>query len=174
VGLGLAREISQKASLSDQPPVAVSGDATLAFLTQDSLRSGYAAVGAAEYFQPATGRLAGLTPFSSAAATIAMIGDEDASAVALVGQFGPEAALLCEAADRSGATILGASSDPAAQAVLFATATDALIGEELYAAPAYISGRPSWVEGLTVQDVLRWMLILGLLAGAGLKFLGIF
>jgi hypothetical protein len=173
-GLGLLREVSQKASVSDRPPVAASGEGALALLSQDSLQAGYRAIGAAEYYQPSTGRLAGLTPFSSAAATMTMVSDEDVSAVALIGHFGMEAALLSEAAERSNATLLGASSDPAAQAALYATASETLIGEELFAAPAYFSGRASFVAGLTVQDVLRWLIVVGLLVGAALKIFGIF
>jgi hypothetical protein len=173
VGLGLLREISEKASVSDRSPISAAGDASLALLSQDMLQAGFRAIGAAEYYQPATGRLAGLTPFSSAAATMTMLSDEHVSAVALVGHFGTEAALLADAADRSNATLVGGSSDGASQASLYATASEALIGEELYAAPAYFSGRPTFVAGLTVQDILRWLIVIGLLAGAALKVVGI-
>jgi hypothetical protein len=173
-GLALLREVAQKASVSDQPPLAASGDAAVALLSQDSLQAGYRAVGAAEYFQPATGRLVGLTQFSSAAAIMTFLNDDRVSAAALIGHFGAEAALLADAADRSGVFLLGASSDPSAQAALFATASDTLIGEELFAAPAYFSGRPSFVAGLTVQDILRWMVVIALLVGSALKFVGLF
>ncbi len=173
-GLGLLREVAQKASVSDRPPVAISGEAPLALLSQDSLQAGYRSIGAAEYYQPANGRLGGLTPFSAAAATMTIIGDEQVSAVALIGHFGIEAALISDAADRAGSTLLGASSDPAAQSALYATASETLIGEELFAAPAYLSGRASFVAGLTVQDILRWLVVAGLLGGAALKVVGIF
>jgi hypothetical protein len=173
-GLGLLREVSQKASASDRPPVAVSGEAALALLSQDSLEAGYRAIGAGEYYQPATGRLAGMTPFSSAAATMLMLKDEHVSTAALIGRFGMEAALLAEAADRAGAVLLGASSETAAQAALYATASETLIGEELYAAPAYFGGRPAFTAGLTVEDILRWLTIVGLLVGVALKILGLY
>lgn len=173
-GLALLGEAAQKASVSDRPPLAVSGDAALALLSQDSLQSGYRVMGTPEYYQPATGRLASLTPYSAAAATMTMLSDDDVSVVALVGRFGMEAALIAEAAERSGATLVGGSSDPSAQAALYATASDTLIGEELFAAPAYFSGRPSSVAGLSLQDVLRWVIVVGLLVGGALKFIGIF
>jgi len=173
-GLGLVREVSQKASVSDRPPVAVAGEGALGLLAQDSLQAGYRAIGAAEYYQAVTGRVAGLTPFSSAAGTMGIIADEHVSAAALVGHFGLEAALLAEAADRSNAMLVAASSDPVAQAVLFATASEALIGEELFAASAYFAGRASAVAGLTAQDVLRWLVVLGLCVAAVLRILGVF
>lgn len=173
-GLGLVREVSEKASASDQPPFAVAGDAGLALLAQDSLQAGYRAIGAGEYYQATSGRLAGLTPFSSAAATVGMLSDESVSSAALVGHFGVEAALLAEAADRSAVVLVGSSSDPAAQAAMYATASETLIGEEMFAAAAYFGGRPTFVAGLTVEDILRWVIVIGLAAGAALKVVGLF
>jgi len=172
-GLALLREVSQKASVSDRPPVAVAGDSALALLAQDTLHAGYREVGAAEYYQPVTGRLVGLTAFSSTAATMPILDDEQVSVAALIGHFGVEAGLLSEAAERSNVLLTGATGDPAGQAVLYATASEALIGEELFAAPAYFSGRPIPAAGLAVQDALRWLVIIGLLSAVVLRVLGI-
>ena len=120
-----------------------------------------------------TGRLAGLTPFSAAAATMSMLDDEHVSVAALIGHFGVEVGLLSEAADRSNALLIGATGDPAAQSVLYATASEALVGEELFAARAYLANDPGPTVSLTVQDVLRWLIIVGLVLGALLKVLGV-
>jgi hypothetical protein len=172
-GLGLLREVTQKTSVSDKPPVAVAGEAVLALLAQDTLQTGYRLAGAAEFFQPGTGRLAGLTPFSSAAATMPMLADEHVSASALVGHFGVEAALLAETAQRRDVLLIGASDEPAATAALFASSSDVLIGEEVYAPAAYLGRNPSHTASLTMQDILRWLTIAGLLAGVGLKIVGL-
>jgi hypothetical protein len=173
-GLSLLREVSHKASVSDRPPVAVAGDPGLALLAQDTMQAGYRAVGSGEYYQPVTGRLAGLTPFSAAAATMQIMSDEDVSVAALIGHFGPEAGLLSEAADRANAVLIGATGDASAQSVLFATTPEALIGEELFAAPVYLAGGSAASAALAVHDVIRWLIIAGLVLGAGLKILGIF
>ena len=47
-GLGMLRQLAERASLSDQPPVAVAGEAPLAILAQDTLEAGYQAAGAGE------------------------------------------------------------------------------------------------------------------------------
>ena len=171
-GLGVLRDVAQKASVSDRPPVAVAGDAGLALLAQDTLQAGYRAIGAGEYYQPVTGRLAGLTPFSSMAATMPMLDDDSVSVTALFGHFGAETGLLSDAAERSNVLLIGATADPAAQSVLYATASEALIGEELFAAPAYLTNAPAASASLAVQDILRWLIIAGLLLGAVLKVLG--
>src|SRR5512147_2574630 len=84
-GLGLLRQLTERASLSDQPPVAVAGAAPLALLAQDTLEAGYQGAGAAEYYQPTSGRVVGLTPFSAAAGTIPVLHDESVSAAVFMG-----------------------------------------------------------------------------------------
>jgi hypothetical protein len=171
-GLGLLRQISQKTSVSDRPPVAVAGESSLALLAQDTLQAGYQAAGAAEYYQPITGRLAGMTPFSAAAATMPILHDEQVSASALVGHYGIEAALLSDAAERANGLLVGASDDPSALAALYASASETLLGEELFATAAYVGSDPVHAASLTVQDILRWLVIVALLLGALLKLFG--
>jgi len=171
-GLGMLRHLTERTSLSDRPPIAAAGESALALLAQDTLEAGYEAAGAGEYYQPLSGRLTGMTPFSAAAGAMLIIRDEDVSASILIGHFGVEAALMAEAAERQNAFLLGASDDPASQAVLYASAPEALIGEELYSAGAYLGATASHAASLTVQDVLRWLIILALLAGSALKLFG--
>jgi len=172
-GLGLLRRIAERASLSDRPPVAVAGEASLALLAQDTLQAGYQSVGAGDLYQPTSGRLTGLTPFSAAAGAMPIIRDENVSAGMLVGDFGVEAALLADIAERESVFLLGASSDISSQAALFAAAQEPLIGEELFATAAYLDAGASHAASLNVQDVLRWLIILALLVGAVLKLIGL-
>ena len=173
-GLGMLRHLTERTSLSDRPPVAVAGEASLALLAQDSLEAGYQGAGAGEFYQPTTGRVAGLTPFSSAAGTLPILRDENVSAAVFMGHFGVEAGLLADAAERENAFVVGSSDDLAAQSVWFAAAPEALIGEELFAAGAYLGANSSQTASLTVQDILRWIIILAMLTGAGLKLFGLF
>ncbi|HUH98870.1 MAG TPA: DUF6754 domain-containing protein, partial [Anaerolineales bacterium] len=119
------------------------------------------------------GRLTGLTPFSAAAGAMPIIRDENVSAGMLVGDFGVEAALLADIAERESVFLLGASSDISSQAALFAAAQEPLIGEELFATAAYLDAGASHAASLNVQDVLRWLIILALLVGAVLKLIGL-
>lgn len=171
-GLGMLRHLTERTSLSDRPPIAAAGESSLALLAQDTLEAGYQAAGAGEYYQPLSGRLTGMTPFSAAAGAMSTIRDEDVSASILIGHFGVEAALMAEAAERQNAFLLGASDDPASQAALYASAPDVLIGEELYSAGAYLGATASHAASLTVQDILRWLIILALLAGSAMKLFG--
>lgn len=173
-GLAVLRYIAERTSVSDEPAVASAGDPALGLLAQDTLQAGYQAAGVEELYVPTTGRVTGLTPFGYAAGAMNISQNENVSTNIMLGHFGPEAALLAEASDRENITVIGASDDLAGQAVLFANTQDTLIGEELFAAGAYLGAGVSHTASLTVQDILRWTIIVALLGGAFAKLAGIF
>jgi hypothetical protein len=171
--LALLRQIGEQTSISDRPPVATSGDPVLAALSQDTLQAAYQSAGVDELFQPTSGRLSGLTPFSYAAGAMTVARQEQVSTDVVMGDFGAEVGLLTEASERENATLIAATSEPSAQAILFASATEPLVGEELFAATAYLGNNSAQQASLQVQDILRWLIILGLLASVVLKMAGL-
>ncbi len=173
VGLGMLNRIARAASISDRPPVATSGESTLAVLSQDTLKSAYRSIGAEDQFDPTSGQISGLTPFSFAAGTMPVIFDQQVSVNVLAGSFGSEVALITDAGERTGSLTLGGSDNLPAQAVLYAAAQEPLVGEELYAGGAYLQAGSPHLASLRAQDVLRWILIVIILAGAVLKLLGV-
>jgi hypothetical protein len=172
-GLAMLRHIAERTSVSDKPSVASAGNPVLGLLTQDTLQSGYQAAGVKELYAPITGRVAGLSPFSYAAGAMNISQYENVSANIMIGHFGPEAALIADASEREHVTVVGASDNLAGQAVLFANTQDALIGEELFSTGAYLGAGATHLASLTVQDILRWLVILALLGGAVAKILRI-
>lgn len=172
-GLAMLRHLAERTSVSDRPPIVTSGDAALSILSQDTLQAGYNAAGAEDQYRASTGRLTGLTPFSYAAGTIPVTRDENVSANVVLGDFGAEAAILAEAADRENTHLIAASDNLSAQSILYAAAQDPLIGEELFASGAYVGAGASHEASLQVQDVLRWLVILAILIGAFLRFVGV-
>lgn len=171
--LAMLRRLAESTSVSDRPPIVTSGDASLSILSQDTLQAGYKAAGAEEQYRASTGRLTGLTPFAYAAGTIPVTRDENVSANVVLGDFGAEAALLAEAADRENTHLIAASDNLSAQSVFYVAAQDPLIGEELFAAGAYVGAGPSHEASLQVQDVLRWLIIVAILIGAFLRLVGV-
>ncbi|MGZ9234415.1 MAG: DUF6754 domain-containing protein [Anaerolineales bacterium] len=171
-GLAMLRRLAERTSVSDRPPVGTSGDASLAILSQDTLQSGYRAAGAEEQYRFSTGRLTGLTPFSYAAGAIPLIHDENVSANIIIGDLGAEAGLLAEASDRENADLIATSDNLSAQSIFYVSAQEPLVGEELFAAGAYVGAGASHDASLNVQDILRWLIILAIILGAGLKVLG--
>jgi hypothetical protein len=172
-GLSLLRRLGEITSLSDRPPIATAGDSVLTVVAQDTLRTAHEAVAVEQNFDMNNGRLAGMTPFSYATGVLPTIRDEAVSTNVLIGNFGLEVGLLTEAADRQGAAVIAASDNLPAQAVLYAASLDPIIGEELFAAGAYVQAGPLHAASLLVQDILRWLIIIGILIGVVLKVLGL-
>jgi hypothetical protein len=173
VGLAMLDRVARMSSNSDRPPVATSGDSSLAILSQDTLRSAFRATNVLDQYEPDSGRLAGFTPFSYAAGTVSTIVDEHVSVNMLVGNFGPEVALLTDVAEREKAFVMAASGSLTGQAVLFAAAQEPLIGEELFAGGAYLGAGSMHTASLRAQDVLRFVVAGGILIASILKLTGV-
>ena len=172
VGLSTLERVAQLSLVSDRPLVATSGDGTLSILSQDTLRAAYRIANVPEQYDPDRGRLAGATPMSYIAGTFPIIRDERVSTNILVGNFGPEVGLLADASDQQTAFTLATSDALASQAVLYAVAEETLIGEELFALPAYLQAGPVHQASLRLQDVLRWVVIGFIILAALLSFFG--
>ncbi len=173
VGLSTLERVAALSVIGDRPPVATSGEGSLSILSQDTLRAAYRGGNASEQYDPDRGRLTGVTPYSYIAGALPVVRDEQVSGNVLVGSFGPEAVLLSDAADQQKAFVLAASDSLPAQAALYAAAQEPLIGEEMFAVPAYLQAGPFHLSSLVVQDLLRWVVILAIVVGAILKVLGI-
>lgn len=171
IGLTTLERGAHAASMGDRPPVVTSGDGVLSILSQDTLRGSYRDLGVEHEYDPHNGRLSGLTPFSYAAGALTTIHDEHVTVNVFAGHFGSEVALLTEAAERSGSLTVSGSDSISTQAVLYAAAQEPLIGEDLFAAGAYLGASPLHAASLRVQDILRWVLIAAIILG-GIAKLG--
>jgi hypothetical protein len=173
VGLSLLQRIARAASASDRPPVATSGEATLMVLSQDTLKSVYRMMNADALYDPESGQLTGLTPFSYASGIVPVIYDQQVSMHVFSGHFTSEVGLIVDAAEQNNSLTFGSSDNLQGQSILFAAAQEPLIGEELYAAGAYLQVNPFHIASVRAQDIVRWGLVGVLLIGALLKAVGI-
>jgi hypothetical protein len=172
VSLITLRRITSLSSSSDNPPIATSGDSTLAILSQDALHQAARENHSLDLYDPTHGALAGVTPLSYAAGALEQMNDDQIKVNVLIGNFGSEVGLLSQASEDNGAFTLAASDSLPAQAVLYATTNQPLIGEELFALPAYLHSTPIHNASLTTQDMLRGFIVIVILGGTLLKLLG--
>ena len=158
VGLSMLREISLVASESDHPPLATAGDGLLGILSQDTMRATARELSLPSGARSNQGRVTGLTPFSYGAGVMPLIFDENVSANLLIGSFGNEVALITSAGERSQTHTLAGTDNLPGQAILYATAHEPLVGEELYAGGAYLGAGPMHEASLHAQDLIRWII----------------
>lgn len=172
VGLRVLQRIATSTLVSDRPPLSTAGESQLGILAQDTLQHTFRQANQTQLYDPGQARITGLTPFSYAAGTMPLFKDEKLAALILAGHFGSEVGLLIEAAERNNCLTVGGSDDLAAQAILFASAQEPLIGEELYATAAYLGTGPSHTASIRTQDLMRWIISGVLVLGAVLKLVG--
>jgi hypothetical protein len=110
---------------------------------------------------------AGDRSLAFAAALTGTLGTDRVSGNVLVGSFGPEIALVLEAAARRRQSSVAGSADLIGQAVGYAMSDYSLIGEEMFVAGAYLGDSAAQRGSIVTLDVLRWLLILGVLVATG-------
>ena len=171
--LSTLEQIARASSLSDRPPMATSGNGTLAILSQDTIHSIHQSNNSLELYDFHRGLLTGPTPMSYIAGTLPIIKENKFSTNVFVGNFGSEAALMVDTTENQAGFTIAGSDSLTGQAAFFATSQHPLIGEELFALPAYLSANPVDKASLPAQDLLRWIVIIAILVGSILKFIGI-
>lgn len=159
-------QAARRAAISATSPIITVSDTTAIPLAQDTLRRAMQSRDLLSHYEPGAVRWypAGPRSLAFAAALTATLGDDDVGANLLVGSFGPELALIAEAAQRRSQPLIAASDQLTGQAVAYAFADAPLIGEELFAAGAYLGEAPNQTAMILTQDFLRWMLIFAIIA----------
>lgn len=156
-------------------PLATVGAATLLPIANDKLRSkGEASASPPQQDMTRAHFIADESyPFAYAAGVADMIQQTNLESSIALGRFGPELALIGEAAARAGIAQVMGSDEPAAIAIALATTENNVVGEELFAAGAYLRATPSRLAGVRVQDFLRWLIVTALLLVAVLRIFGL-
>lgn len=166
VGKEFVYYLTREVSIGDASPVFTVSDTATVPLAMDTLRRAYIAEGHANAFVAFNARWypAGTRSLAFAAALMTLQSDDNLSGNILVGRYGAELALVLDAAYRHNKPTIAMSDRLDGQAVALALADEALIGEEIFAAPGYLSHEPAVTSSIIAIDRLRWLLILVLIA----------
>jgi hypothetical protein len=158
-------QVAERAAIGTTAPILTVSDPTAIPLGQDMLRRAYRSRGLLSRYPRGSVRWypSGPRSLAFAAALTATLGDDRVASNILVGSFGPELALVAETAIRRDQTLIATSVELEGQAVAYAMSGEPLIGEEVFTAGAYLDSTPSHVAALVAQDLLRLLLILGIL-----------
>lgn len=124
-------------------------------ITEEVVRSAYSLAGRPDAYQPEMVQFLSPTQMAYTAASVAIMRREKIAASILVGPFFGEALIMAEAAAELGAIGI-AGTARMSQLPLFVAACDyTLIGEEMFAGSAYLSGDPVALGNIAVQDIAK-------------------
>ena len=157
--------VAQQAAIGATSPIITTSDSTAIPLGHDTLRRAFESRDLLDRYQASGVRWfpSGPRSLAFAAVVTAMLGVDRVNANVLVGSFGPELALITEAAARRNQSLIAASDQLEGQAIAYAMSDHPLIGEEIFAAGAYLGDSASQKASLVALDLLRWLLIVGII-----------
>jgi hypothetical protein len=141
-------------------------------IAQEMVKSGYLNAGRPEAYDPNAVTFVSPEQFAYAAKLGGIMLRERPAAHIFMGSFFGESLLLAETGYSTGAIQVAGTAN-VHQLPFFVVACDyTLIGEELFAASAYLSGDPRLVGGLKGADVLKLLIILLIVVGCVLETMG--
>jgi hypothetical protein len=170
-GLTTLEHVADRGAVGDVPPIVTVADPTLLPLAQDVLRRAYARRGRAERYDLGRVRLVAPEPTVYATGVMDVLEHEELAGNVMVGAFGDEYLLMGETAARKGLSQIAGAADPQTLPFIFTTSDETLVGEEIYAASAYLYSLPEHIGILLAQDWMRALIALIILIGVILKSL---
>ena len=152
----------------------VAPDPVVMSVSQETVKASYIEAGRPDAFNPDHVFIAGAEQFSYAAAVEGLMLRDRPAAHIMMGYFYAESLLLAETGSTTGAIQI-AGTDAFTQLPFFITTCDyTLLGEELYAASAYLSGEPRMLGTLKGQDAGKALILAALALGTLLATAGLF
>jgi hypothetical protein len=135
-------------------------------LTDVTIQSAYRSENKFSHYDPSSLRFLSEEQFAYASGYMGLIHRENIGAAFLFGRYAAESLILAEAGQQVGAVQVAATTSPE-QVPFFITACDyTLIGEELYAAGAYLSNDPVQTGSLRGQDFGKMLFFILILLGS--------
>jgi hypothetical protein len=177
-GLNTLEFLGDRAANSDVPPLVTVTNPTALPIALDQLRRAYERQGYPDEFHLTQARFIA-PPVNNSAVPYAtgvmnVLNHEPLTANVMVGLFGDEFLLMTEPGAQRGAFQIGGTSEPDVLPLVYLTMSQPLLGEEIFAAGAYLLGRAEHYASLLAQDIYRVVLVMLVLVIVLLRTLGLF
>ena len=177
---GLALDLmtlqSEQVALTANLPLVSTASPTTFVLAQELLSRPFRERGQMAEFDPLSVRFVGgageAAGVAYAAGVIDLLDHRYVSANFMQGRFGDEYLLMGEVAARNNIVQVAGTANVDSLPAMLVTAGDVLIGEDVFAAGAYLLRAPWHIAGLIAQDSARWLIVAAGLALVALKTLG--
>jgi hypothetical protein len=154
--------LTRQVAIGDAAPIFTVSEGAAVPLAFDTLRRAYAHENRGKQFNGFSARWypAGKRSLAFAAALMTMQADDKLSGNVLVGRFGLELALVLDAAYQKKRRTIAASDQLEGQAMAYALADEALIGEEVFAAAGYLGDDKNSRYRNLILDMMRGLTVL--------------
>ncbi|MEN3044835.1 MAG: DUF6754 domain-containing protein [Candidatus Hydrothermales bacterium] len=170
--LNILSRVSKKSGEYETDIIVPNRNPVVYTVAKEVVKQAYASIGRPDLFKEDSIFYITDSQFGYAAAVCGLMVREKTSTNFFMGMFWAESLLLAETGASTGAIQI-AGTDAITQLPFFVTACDyTLIGEEFYAASAYLSGEPILVSTIRSQDAMKFLIGFLILIGGFLSFIG--
>ena len=163
--------VANHAAAYNQPVLGTTSDGTILSAAQGILQAARQEAGFADSYDGRELNFCGPEPMAYAAGTMDAITRRQHVANILVGRFGHEGLWIGQSVQGQGMVQLGGTTAPSAAALMQTTLDESVVGEEVFAAGAYLH-RPSHLGSLATQDAMRIVAIVAIIAAVVMASLG--
>ena len=137
-------------------------------IAEESVREAYQAASRPDAYRPEDVRFVSDEQFAYAMGCVGIMAREEVATNFLFGGFYAESLILAENGRALGALQVAGCPDPVQIPFFIATCDYVVIGDEYYAASAYLTREPTLTGSLVGQDIVKALLLALLVAGIGL------
>lgn len=163
--LGILYSVTRRAALLKSRLLVPQNDPEVVAMVENTLRDAYRDAGRSGLFNPQSVVFLSGDQFAFASGYMGLLHRERVGSAFLFGSFAAESLILAEAGQQVGAMQIAGSISPE-QVPFFVCACDyALIGEELFAASAYLTREPIQLGSLIAQDIAKLSLLTIIILG---------
>ena len=165
--LTILSRVARKVAEYQTPIMVPNADPIVYTVAEESVKQAYIEAGRADSYNPDSVFFITTSQFAYVAAVNGMMLRDKPATNFFLGMFWAESLLLAETGALSGAIQI-AGTDAVVQLPFFITTCDyTLIGEELYAASAYLGREPKQIAGVKGQDackaIIMFFIVMGLI-----------
>jgi hypothetical protein len=172
-GIDVLTYVAPLTTTMDIPLSCSTGNSELIPMMQEIVRQAHRVEGKEAAFNPLSVQFWSDNQFTHAAALMGYMERENISSLFLIGPLWAQTLLICETAASVGAVQLGGTAYTHQLAMVLAACDYCLIGEEIFAAGAYLSQEPIQLATIQAEDMMRLIIIALILIGAVLVNLNI-
>jgi hypothetical protein len=163
--LAVLHAVARKAAVFKTKLIVPCSDPEVLVVSDAAVQNAYRAEGKIHRYEPANMRFLSTEQFAFASGYMGTMHRENVAAAFLFGTFAAESLILAEAGQQVGAVQVAATTSPEQVPFFLTTCDYTLIGEELFAAGAYLMDDPVQRGALRGQDIAKLVLLLLLTAG---------
>ena len=165
-GLLIAERVASEAALNGAPLLVSSGDAVAHLALRGTLRQAYQQAGQSQDYDPARIQLlAHQNELAYATGVASIYARQPLEASLMVGSFGQEVLFATDEGARRSIPQVTGTTGTAALPLMMLSSDSTLIGEEIFAAEAYLTPLPTAQSRLMTQDIVRTAVIGLIVAG---------